>query len=48
MATNRENRTSLGDFRTFEPWLGSDRQMMTRVAKALDPLRRGSLEVSLS
>jgi hypothetical protein len=37
-----------GHFRTFEPWLGGDRQKEKRVAKARNPLQRASFEVSLS
>jgi hypothetical protein len=35
-------------FRTFEPWLGGDRQTGKHVAKAHNPLQRGCFEVSLS
>jgi hypothetical protein len=33
---------------TFEPLLAGDRQRKKRVAKARNPLQRGSFEVSLS
>jgi hypothetical protein len=33
---------------TFEPLLAGDRQKEKRVAKARNPLQRGSFEVSLS
>ncbi len=44
--TKRLNKISYSG--TFEPLLGGDRQREKHVAKAHNPLQRGSVEVSLS
>jgi len=44
--TKRLNNVSYSG--TFEPLLDGDRQRENHVAKAHNPLQRGSLEVSLS
>jgi hypothetical protein len=43
-----EGAEEIGLSRTFEPLLVGDRQKQKRVAKARNPLQRGSFEVSLS
>jgi hypothetical protein len=44
----REEAETIGYSGTFEPLLAGDRQREKRVAKAHNPLQRGSFAVSLS
>jgi hypothetical protein len=43
-----ESAEDTSHFGTFEPLLAGDRQKEKRVAKAHNPLQRGSFDVSLS
>jgi hypothetical protein len=43
-----EEAEDVGLSRSFEPLLAGDRQKQKRVAKARNPLQKGSFEVSLS
>jgi hypothetical protein len=43
-----EEAEDISHSRIFEPWLAGDTQRGNRVAKARNPLQKGSFDVSLS